>query len=265
MKLDIMKLQSGLQTKWLGRHIHYQETVASTNDMLKELAQMGEKAGTVVLTDFQHQGKGRLNRTWHAPAESSLLFSSLFRPPWLPTRAPWMTMIAGLAVIDAISTLTKLETSLKWPNDIIIQRRKTTRKLGGILSEIHMNTEILSWLIVGTGLNVNTKLEELPDTELPATSLYVETGKSVDREQLLQEILYRMEQLYEAANNGVSPQPAWNARLVTIGQAVKVSEAGNDAVVEGLAMGTSDLGHLIIRDKHGQIHRMLAGDVTLLG
>ena len=176
-----------------------------------------------------------------------------------------MTMIAGLAVIDAISMLTELETRLKWPNDIIIQRRKTMRKLGGILSESQMNEKKISWLIVGIGLNVNMKLEELPKTELPATSLYVETGRSVERERLLQEVLYRMEKLYEEASNGVSPQPAWNARLATIGHAVKVSEAGNSTVLEGIAMGTTDWGHLIVRDKHGHIHRIHAGDVTLLG
>ena len=118
-----------LGTRWLGRTLHFFPVVASTNEVLYELALAGAPAGSMVLADFQTAGKGRLGRRWEAPAGSSLLFSLLFRPGWPAAQAAWLTMMAGLATAEAVAGLTGVVVGLKWPNDVMIHTADGWRKV----------------------------------------------------------------------------------------------------------------------------------------
>lgn len=251
----------------LGPDAHYFPETGSTNDLLREMADAGAPGGTLVLADFQQTGKGRLNRRWQAPPGTSLLFSLLFRPGWPAVRASWLTMIGGLAAVEAIAAAlaapesSSLIPALKWPNDIILPDAAGWAKVGGILLETTVTGDRLEQAILGMGLNVNIPPEDLPETTVPATSLLAAGGRSLARLPLLVTLVQRLEHHYQAACRGESPQPAWNERLLTRDRPVAVSASGR--TVTGTAAGTDEWGRLLVETADGEVYKFAAGDVTL--
>lgn len=265
-ELHEIAVRADLTTAWLGRNYHFVERIGSTNDRLKEWLADGRHppAGTVLLTDYQTAGRGRLDRRWEAPPATSLLFSVLFRPGWPVERSGWLTMLAGLAVAEAIETVTGLNVRLKWPNDIMILQAERWAKVAGLLLDAVVgDRETLESAILGIGLNVNIPAEALPEAVTPATSLLVAGSHPVARRPLLVACLERLEARYEAAERGHSPSVAWNERLMTLGQPVTVTAAGTGETVAGVAEATDEWGRLIVRDAAGRRHTIAAGDVTL--
>lgn len=267
--LKATAVSTALKTRWLGRNYHYLAVVGSTNDLLKQWADDKNRylpPGALILADFQTAGRGRLERRWKAPPGTALLFSVLLRPRWPEERLSWIIMLAGLAIAEAIEEITGLTARLKWPNDVVIDLDGRWHKVCGLLVEGNIEpADRLAQIILGIGVNVNIPADQLPAATTPATSLLAATGRPVARLALLAKILERLEQHYEAAENGRSPQPAWTARLVTIGQPVTVTrlDHGRTAVVEGVAEGANGWGHLLVRDAAGALHTVTAGDVTL--
>ncbi len=153
----------------------------------------GLPEGAVATTDHQTDGRGRLGRRWVAPAGSSLLVSVLLRPP--PERAPpELSLVAALATAETVESATGLSAQIKWPNDVMLNRRK----LAGILSELSDDT-----VVVGIGMNVNQRREELPvDTATEAGSLRTLTGATYERAALLGSLLDRLEHCYESWLDG---------------------------------------------------------------
>ncbi len=249
---------AGLETCFGGGNLVFLPETSSTNDEARRLAEEGAPEGTLVITDHQTAGRGRLDRRWEAPPGSSLLMSLLFRPPLTPAQSPQLTMMCGLAVADAIEIETGLCVGLKWPNDIVIGMAK----LGGILTEIALRGERLDFAVVGIGLNINVNPADLPGEMLvPATSLSHELGTSVTRRSVLGSLLEAIERRYATLKAGHSPHLEWAARLVTVGQPVIVSVMG--AVLEGVAEGVNANGALLIRQEDGGLRAIFAGDVTL--
>ncbi len=257
-----------LNTRWLGKKCQVLLEVDSTNDLLKEMMQQGEADlppnGFVLLTEYQRKGRGRLARRWEAPAGSSLLLSMLFRPGWPAAQANWLTMLVSLAAANAIATHTNLEAGLKWPNDVMVRQDNSWRKVSGILQEGGFDANgRLQWAIVGIGINVNIPAEQLPEGITPPTSLLAATGQTVPRLPLLHTFLQRVEDLYDAAGNGRSPQPLWQNKLITLGQPVRVTHHQTNHSFTGIAEATDEAGHLLVRDASGKIHTVAAADVTL--
>jgi BirA family biotin operon repressor/biotin-[acetyl-CoA-carboxylase] ligase len=147
----------------------------------------GLPEGAVAVTDRQTGGRGRLGRRWEAPAGSSLLVSVLLHPP--PERArPELSLVAALAAAETVESATSLSAQVKWPNDVMLNRRK----VAGILSELSEGT-----VVVGIGMNVNQRREELPaDTPTEAGSLRTLTGVTYERAALLGSLLDRLERDY---------------------------------------------------------------------
>ena len=261
-------VNKALTSKWVGRNYHYLESTGSTNDILKGQVTAGNSddppAGTVVLTDFQSQGRGRLDRQWQAPPGSSLLLSILFRPDWPGERLSWLTMLAGNAIVEAIENSTTLSPSLKWPNDVVIKHNKIWHKVCGVLLEGHVSMEQrLTYAVMGIGINVHSSPDLPPHAAQPSTSLTVVNEKRVSRLDLLIALLQQIEEQYERADRGYSPRDDWAKRLMTIGQRVEVSRIGQDISLSGVAEGTDEQGQLLVRDDSGQLHTIMAGDVTL--
>ncbi len=260
--LDQESISAALTTSWLGRPVHYFPETGSTNEVLQEMAVAGAPAGAMVITDYQHSGKGRLQRRWEAPAGSSLLLSVLFQPDWPVLQSGWLTMIAGLAAARAIRQQTGLAAGLKWPNDVVLPDGKEGwHKVGGLLLAAGIEGERLAYALLGIGLNVNIPAEQMPPTDFPATSLQIATGRVWPRLPLLVSLLAHLEPIYEAAGQGYAPQADWDALLVLRGRPVRVS--GGAQLVEGIAEGTDEWGQLLVRDMTGQLHTIAAGDVTL--
>jgi BirA family biotin operon repressor/biotin-[acetyl-CoA-carboxylase] ligase len=170
----------------LGRPYRYVEHCASTQRLLADDAPEGE----AVAAGEQTEGRGRLGRTWEAPAGTSLLMSVRLLPDVPGDRLPELTVVAAEAVAEAITELAGLGTEVKHPNDVLIAGRKTA----GVLAEA-----VEGRVTLGIGVNVNQTADELPNgARLPPTSLRVATGRAYDRAALLAETLARLEQRYDA-------------------------------------------------------------------
>ena len=254
---------SPLLTRFVGHAYRYVEETGSTNDDLRAvLAHESLPDGLVLLTNHQTAGKGRLQREWVAAPDSSLLFSVLLRPNWAAERAGWVTMLAATAVSEAIAAVTKLRVAIKWPNDVMIFHGGEWRKAGGLLLEGAMENGRLQHSIIGIGLNVNMSIAQLPEAITPPTSLSLAGKRPFSRKLLLTTILTKLETAYEAANAGQSPQPAWQAQLMTIGQPVTAT-FDDGKTVSGMAESTDEYGRLLLRDTTGKLHPIAAADVTL--
>ena len=256
--LSSAAIRRGLSTGFVGQKVIYRSQIGSTNDEARRLAMEGAPEGTLVITEFQSAGRGRMDRDWIAPPGSSLLISILFRPAIAAHQVQRLTMSCGLAVVSAIEEQTGLRADLKWPNDLVISGAKA----GGILTEIGLEGTGVDYAVVGIGLNVNLDPNHLPDKlAMPATSLSHELGTKVDRLPLLRTLLQTVEERYLALHEGRSPHREWAARLVTLGKPVTVTATGS--VLEGTAEGVDADGALLVRLADGRLERVLAGDVTI--
>jgi BirA family biotin operon repressor/biotin-[acetyl-CoA-carboxylase] ligase len=256
--LSTGRIRTGLGTTLLGKEIVYLPEVGSTNDRARQLAEAGAPEGTVVVTDFQTAGRGRLSRRWEAPRSCCLLLSLLFRPDLAPHQLQRLTMVCGLALVAAIETETGLVAGLKWPNDVVLHGAK----VAGLLTEIGVAGGRVEYVVVGTGLNVNLDPSQLPDDlAVPATSLSQAMGRRVPRLPLLQAYLRGLETRYLALKAGRSPQAEWAERLVTLGRAVQVS--GAESEFGGIAEDVDADGALLVRLPDGRLETVRAADVTL--
>ncbi len=267
-ELNETAVSTALKSNWIAHTYRYFPSIDSTNDELKQQVAQGDEFslpnGTVFLSDFQNRGKGRFDRKWEVPARSSLLFSVLFRPKWPVERTNWLTMIASLAVCETIETQTNLTVGIKWPNDVMIQLNNVWHKVCGLLLEGDFDTNgRLATAIMGIGLNVNISQVNLPDAITPPTSLSAATGEPHPRLPLLLEILQRIERYYETAVSGQSPHAAWNGRLITLNQAVTVTNLNTNQKISGMAKTTTPTGELIIIDHENKQHIIVAGDITM--
>jgi BirA family biotin operon repressor/biotin-[acetyl-CoA-carboxylase] ligase len=251
--LSVAKILDGLGTRCMGRRVLLYRRVDSTNALARTLAAQGEQEGTLVLADEQTAGRGRLDRRWIAPAGTSLLLSLILRPPVQPEHAQVVTMLAALALRDAILACTGLTARLKWPNDLLLSGRKA----GGILTELRVTGAELDYAVVGIGLNVNMPADALPPS-FDATSLQQQLGAVVPRVPLLQELLRRIEGRYADLEQGRWPISEWAAALETIGQRVRVN-CGTESHV-GLAEAVDDSGALHLRLDNGCLLGLAAGD-----
>ena len=256
--LTAEEIRAGLGTTFIGRNLLYLPETGSTNDEAKRLARKGAVEGTLVIADYQTDGRGRLDRRWVAPPGSSLLMSLVFRPRLAPHQVQRLTMICGLGLADAVESETELRIGLKWPNDLVANGAK----IGGILTEVELLKGHVEYAVVGIGLNVNLDRDELPsDLLVPATSLSLALGRPVPRLVLLQLFLRNLESRVVALASGLSPHEEWAERLSTLGQAVTVSTFHR--VFSGVAEGVDADGALQIRLPNGRLETVLAGDVTL--
>jgi BirA family biotin operon repressor/biotin-[acetyl-CoA-carboxylase] ligase len=230
------------------------ERTASTNADVVAAAEAGEPSGYVLVAEQQDGGRGRLDRMWESPPRAGLLMSLLLRPEVPAAALPLLPLLAGLAVAEAVRSVAEVPAGLKWPNDVLAGGRK----LAGLLVE----RTTTGGVVIGIGLNVSTRREELPvDT---ATSLALEGGHT-DREPLAKEILRALGRRYTAyADADGSPDsviPAYREVCETIGRQVVVHLPGG-ASVAGAAVAVDDGGMLHVREPDGSERSWSAGDVV---
>jgi len=256
------EIREGLNTNVLGKGeiIYFRET-DSTNVRAKYLAGNGAPEGTVVVAEKQTQGRGRKGRYWFSPPGEGIYTSIILRPPISPNEAPKLTLMASVAVAEALLSLTSLKVNIKWPNDILINGRK----VAGILTEISTDMDRIDYVVIGVGVNVNTPREGLPpDLAQTATSILMETGKPFPRIALLRAYLEWLEIYYETfKTKGFDPvMSRWKNLADIIGRRISVDLM--DRVRMGEVLDIDKDGFLILRDREGTIERIISGDVTLL-
>ena len=246
-----------LNTHLVARRVSFCDRVSSTNDVARQLADAGELDGTVVIADEQTAGRGRLGRSWIAPARSSILMSLILRPNLEPRQLARVTMAISLAACDGIHSATGLEAQIKWPNDILLRKRKC----GGILAEASITGDQLQYVIVGLGLNVNFAVAAVQGLPGDATSLSDEADEQVSRVSLAQSILRSADGYYLRMRAGEDLRREWRDRLVTLHQHVRAQTPSGTE--EGLAEDFDPEGALLLRRADGSLLRLIAGDVTL--
>lgn len=263
-----------LNNKEIGKEILVFDRLSSTNDKAKELAQDGCKSGTVVLAEEQTAGRGRLGRKWYSPSGSGLWLSIVLRPHIVPTKSPFMTIAASLAVLKSlkmyeknlentnscINSLNKINDSykIKWPNDILVG----DKKVSGILSEMTADMDHIKYAVVGIGINVNQDC--FPDEiGQVATSLKIKYQQVIERRKLLKNLLESFEGYYYLLLAGKEMEllKIWKKKLDIIGEEVTIYS--NDYVYDGKVIDISSKGELILEDNRNIIHKFWAGDVSL--
>jgi BirA family biotin operon repressor/biotin-[acetyl-CoA-carboxylase] ligase len=252
----------GLNTTIMGRRILYREEVTSTQDEAGEAARKGAEEGVVVISERQTKGRGRKGRLWASPPREGVYFSAILRPNLRPNQIIQIPLIAGVAVCKAIRKVTPLEPRIKWPNDIIVGGKK----VAGILAEMSCDMDRVDHIVLGIGVNVNTRCSLLPEpTRGIATSLAERCGEYVSRVRLVQSILAEFDALYTVflASGFDALREDWKALDSTVGSWVKVSDAEGE--IKGKALDIDGEGFLLVRKENGNVKRVISGDVSLIG
>ena len=240
----------GGQSRW--SEVRVVASTGSTNADLVTAALAGDRAEKVLVAEEQTSGRGRLDRGWASPPRSGLTFSMLVVPHWPITEWGWVPLAAGVALVEAVRASCELDDAgVKWPNDLLVGERKCA----GVLAEIAGDT-----VVVGIGLNVTTRADELPDGAVGAaapTSLLLEGAATTDRGTLLLSILRRFDHLL--SNDAAAVRERLQEVCSTIGAQVRVELPG-DATVEGTAVDVDHDGRLVVETDEGRRH-FAAGDV----
>ncbi|HET8541051.1 MAG TPA: biotin--[acetyl-CoA-carboxylase] ligase [Anaeromyxobacter sp.] len=258
-RLTPLEIRPLLNTHDLAQTLHWYEEIGSTSDRAKELAEEGAEHGEVVVAEAQTAGRGRRGRVWVSPPRRNLYFSVLLRPDLPPARAPELTLVASLAICDALRQA-GVAAGIKWPNDVLA----SGRKIAGVLTELAAEPDRVHWVVLGAGVNVNARREDFPE-ELrdEATSVLIERGQPAPRALLAAACFTALEDwLDRHAEEGFAPiREAWKGRNVTLGREVLVREAGRE--LRGVAEDLDETGALLVRGPAG-VERVLAGDVALV-
>lgn len=249
-----------LRTRRMGRHLHHLETTDSTNREAERRAAAGAPEGTVVLAEHQTAGRGRLGRTWLDSPRHSLLFSVVLRPSIAPAAAPPLTYAAAAALAETLAlSLAPERISVKWPNDVLVDGCK----VAGILLEMRCEGLRVDHVILGMGVNVGGRAEDLPGPVAgrPATLAEVSPGGAPGRGELLCSFLEAFEGLYdEFLRRGVEAVlPRWNRWFRAKGSRLRVRTASR--VVEGEARGLDAEGALLLAPEGGGLERVFAGEI----
>lgn len=258
--LNESSLKTLLHNKIIGKNLIVLDSVNSTNDYLKKLGNEGCENGTVVAAREQTRGKGRLGRTWQSKKDDGIAFSVLLRPNVAPSEVSAITPLAGLAVCKAIREYTKLDCVIKWPNDIIVGRKK----LVGILTEMSAEFDAVEYVITGIGINVDhTSFPE--EIAFKATSLLLETGRHIDKNEFLACVLEHLENEFVKNNLELTPTALseYTDLCATVGRSVTFQRGTRR--ISGMAVGVSEHGELKVMMSDGTISLVNSGEVTVQG
>ncbi len=254
-------ISKAIDSEWMGHELIFYRETDSTNSQLRKLAENGAPQGTVVVADEQKAGRGRRGRNWVSAPGSGIYMSFLLRPPFSPDSASMLTLVAAMAVADGIYEVTGLDCDIKWPNDVIYEGHK----LCGILTEMTTDMDSISYVIVGTGINVTDQSfpDDIKDT---AASLETYCRGPVSRVKLIAAVLKDWENLYSRfllTADLTYLQADYQRRLINVGREVKVLSDSGDYV--GVSHGITNKGELIVETPDRKEHRITSGEVSVRG
>ncbi len=248
----------------LWRSVEVVPEAGSTNTDLAIRSKEGAPEGTVLVTEHQTAGKGRLGRGFTTPARAALTFSLLVRPSVPSERLGWVSPLMGLAAVAAVREVTGVPAALKWPNDVLVPGEDRDGKLAGILAEADFSAPDRVGVVVGMGLNVSQDRDDLPVET--ATSLRAEGAGEVGRAELLRAVLTAFEERYvawtaasgDAEAGGLADE--YRRVCVTLGRRVRVHLPG-DRLLEGTAARVDDQARLVVAGPTGE-KALSVGDVV---
>lgn len=261
---DVMsqaEIESLMKARWAGAKVVCFEETDSTNNRAKEAGEKGGEHGTLFVAKRQTAGKGRRGRGWESPAGTSIYMTILLYPDILPIKAPQLTLLMAIAVVEGIRKVTGLNCQIKWPNDIVLHGRKVC----GILTEMSAEIDYINYVVIGVGINVNQETfpQEIQDR---AISLKMELGGIIRRSEIIAAVMESFEAYYDIflkTEDLSGVKDLYNSLLVNKDQEVKVLEPGNE--YEAHALGISDTGELLVRTSDGEEKAVYAGEVSVRG
>jgi BirA family transcriptional regulator, biotin operon repressor / biotin---[acetyl-CoA-carboxylase] ligase len=242
----------------IGKKIFHYFLIDSTNTAAMLLAAQQAPHGTVVVAEEQTGGRGRFGRTWYSEKASGIYSSIILRPVLPPSAAPILTLMAGLAVRQAIIAVTDLAADIRWPNDLLLNGKKT----GGILTEMSAELDRVHSVVLGIGLNVNHS--EMPrDLRLMATSLRIEGQRIYSRVHVMAALLRQIQTFYDLlmSNGGAEIARRW-AAVSSFASGKRVKIGRKDAQCLATTLGLESNGALRVRFDDGQEESLVAGEVV---
>lgn len=244
-----------------GRTVYAYALLDSTNVRAAELAVQGAVEGTLVITERQSAGRGRMERVWESPAGGGLWFSLILHPAVQPAHGAQLTLVAAVAIATALRETTGIACTIKWPNDLLV----AGKKLCGILSEMILDEDGIAYAIIGIGINVNlVKSDFSAEVAQAATSVYLETGRAWDKDVILREILTAFEIWYGIwLEDGFARiRVEWLKYSCSIGKSVTVKDDMR-AFFSGIIVGMDTDGSLIVRSNDGITEKFDCGEIDL--
>ncbi len=243
-------------------HIHWFDSIDSTNTRAKQLAAQGAPHGTVLIADSQTGGRGRMGRSFHSPGGSGIYLSVILRPGCHASKLMHLTCATGVAMCNAVESACGIRPGIKWTNDLVFGKRK----LGGILTELSLDAKgNADFAVVGIGINCSQKAEDFPEEiRSIATSLLLETGNAVSRSCVIAGMLVQLEGMSRKLLDEKEQLMARYRRdCITVGQEISLVCA--DAVRHGTAVGVDSEGALLVRFPDGHTEAVSSGEVSVRG
>lgn len=259
------EIESRLETHFAGRKVIYFDEIDSTNTCAKQIAEEQETDGVLIVAEQQLHGKGRRGREWSSPKGTGIWMSLIVKPNIKPQNASMLTLVTALAVTKSIKKLYHLDAFIKWPNDIVINGKK----LCGILTEMSAQLDYINHIVIGIGINANTK-EFLTDLKEIATSISIEYKKNIARAELIADILKEFEYYYSIFLEDENMNQLcedYNKVLINRNKEVIISER-NDSYT-ALALGINSFGELLVLVDKGTENECMkeirSGEVSVRG
>ncbi len=254
-----LEIKNGLHTECIGQNIHWEYESDSTNTLALHLAEKNASEGTVVVSESQKHGRGRMGRDWISQPEAGIYLSVILRPNFVPMKAPCLTFISAIALVESLDRVFGLKARIKWPNDVMIGGKK----VAGILTELRAEMERIHHVIIGIGINVNnTRFPRALNNHV--TSLTLELNQKVSRLALVRALLESLEKWYFVTlrDHPERTFERWRELSGTLGRHVEVN-VGN-GIVKGIASRLGPSGSLYVQLDSGEEQEILAGDVTMI-
>lgn len=247
-----------LNTRIMGNKIIHFKTLESTNDYAKQIASTSNE-GTVIISEEQTKGRGRLGRLWYSTQGEGIWMSIILKPNIEPYKAPFLTLIAGASIVKTLNDL-GIKTMIKWPNDIIINNKK----VAGILTELSAEIDRVNHIVLGIGINVKT-MEFSQQISDIATSLYKE-GYEVSRVDIVRSVLKEFEELYtnyikyEDKDKTLDICRRYSA---VIGKEVYTLNGEDKKLVKCIDINQN--GNLVVETMNKEIKEIVSGEVSIRG
>ena len=242
----------------IGKRIHHFFKTDSTNAVAMRLGEQGEPHGTIVIAEEQTAGRGRGGHSWHSEKTNGIYMTVLLRPPVAPQNAPLITIVAGLAVRDAILEQTGIAPDLRWPNDLLFGRKKFC----GILTEMNAEQDRIHFVAIGIGINVNhLKIPE--DLAEIATSLRIETGRIYSRVEVVARLLRHLDSYYNRfISEGAESIVARFTEVSSYARGKRVRIATTMGTYVGTTEGLEPGGLLRVKRDDGRTLPIISGTLT---
>jgi BirA family biotin operon repressor/biotin-[acetyl-CoA-carboxylase] ligase len=254
------EIKNGLSTVYIGQKIFYFPELESTNIIAKVKASPraeGINEGTIIIAERQSAGKGRLGRRWFSPL-GGIWLSIILYPQLSPSYIPRITLMTAVAIVKAMERCAQIKAQIKWPNDILINEKKVC----GILTEMSAELDMINWVVVGIGINVNVDHREFPeDIQEKIISLQEFLGKEISRVRLAQILLEEFEKYYERLKRREfsSILKEWKLYSHTLRRKIKINMG--EKIITGEAIDINEEGALILKKENGELEKIISGTI----